>query len=337
MAPPPGAKIKIVRHNAPQIVDLHTQLITMTDGRDVSQLPGFTSLGFMKLIAETGTDLSLWRTVKHFTSWAGLAPGSNQSGKKRKRTRRKKTVAGQIFREAVLSLAKSKYLALGAAYRRLKARKGAAIAATAIARKLAELYYRLMTLGLDYVEKGAEAYEAKYKEQTLSYLKKKAATLGFSLTPSNPIIQSSSLVAKRREPMRLKRSRRISNLAAGRRGSSRRNRGAETTMPRVFNFKFFCIAARRIPSRCVTFIPLPSTRPGQLHLARQIPRRHRAARADTLSRAGGGDSGTLRREERHPEYAHRLGQIARRLGAAFQEPRAGRPLGLHLPHQGARE
>jgi transposase len=186
VTPAPGAQIKIVRHNAPQIADLHTQLITMTDGRDVSQLPGFTSLGFMKIIAETGTNLSLWRTVKDFTSWLGLAPGSNQSGKKRKRTRRKKTVAGQIFREAVPSLAKSKHLALGAAYRRLKARKGPAIAATAIARKLAELYYRLMTKGLDYVEKGTQAYEAKYKEQTLNYLKKQAAKFGFTLTEETP-------------------------------------------------------------------------------------------------------------------------------------------------------
>ena len=156
----------------------------MTDGRDATRLPGFTALGFMKLLGETGTDLSRWPTFKHFTSWARLAPGSNQSGKKRKRTRRGKTVVGQIFREAVLSLAKSKYVALGAVYRRIKARRGPAVAVTAIARKLAELYYKLMTKGLDYVEQGIETYETQYKEQTLRYLKKTAGKLGFSLTPS---------------------------------------------------------------------------------------------------------------------------------------------------------
>ena len=180
----PKVKVKPIRHNAPQIDGLHKLLITMTDGRDVTRLPGFTALGFMKLLGETGTDLSRWPTFKHFTSWARLAPGSNQSGKKRKRTRRGKTVVGQIFREAVLSLARSKYVALGAVYRRIKARRGPAVAVTAIARKLAELYYKLMTKGLDYVEKGIETYETQYKEQTLRYLKKTAGKLGFSLTPA---------------------------------------------------------------------------------------------------------------------------------------------------------
>jgi hypothetical protein len=184
--PDPDAKVKPIRHNAPKIANLHGLLITMTGGRDATLLPGFTALGFMKLLGETGTDFSGWPTHKHFTSWARLAPGSNQSGKKRKRTRRGKTVVGQIFREAVMSLAKSKHLALGAAYRRIKAHRGAAIAATAIARKLAELYYRLMTKGLDYVEQGIQTYEARHKEQTLRYLKKTAGKLGFSLTPATP-------------------------------------------------------------------------------------------------------------------------------------------------------
>lgn len=128
--PETGRKIKVVRHNAPQIENLHEQLVSVADGRDATKLPGISPLGFMKLLGEIGTNLSSWKSEKHFTSWLGLAPGSNQSGKRRKRTPRKKTVAGQIFREAVLSIAKSKYLALGAAYRRLKARKGAPIAIT---------------------------------------------------------------------------------------------------------------------------------------------------------------------------------------------------------------
>lgn len=182
--PEAGRRIKKVRHNAPEVDDLHGKLITMTGGRDATKLPGISPLGFMKLLGETGPDLSAWPTAKHFTSWAGLAPGSNQSGKRKKRVRRKKTVVGQIFREAVMSLAKSKYLALGATYRKLRARKGPAIAATAIARKLAVLYYQLMTKGLDYVEEGIERYEQRYRQQTLRYLEKTAEAFGFNLTPN---------------------------------------------------------------------------------------------------------------------------------------------------------
>ena len=183
-SPEPGRKIKKVRHNAPAIKELHQQLITMTGGRDATKLPGISPLGFMKLVGETGTDLSKWKTVKHFTSWAGLAPSSETSWKKRRRGPRKKTVVGQIFREAVLSIAKSKHLALGAMYRRLRHRKGAPIASKAIARKLAELYYTLMTKGLDYVEEGIKRYEEKYREQTLRFLKKTAASFGFTLSPT---------------------------------------------------------------------------------------------------------------------------------------------------------
>lgn len=185
--PEAGRKIKTVRHNAPVITDLHRHLITMTGGRDATKLPGISPLGFMKLLGETGPDLSAWRSAKHFTSWAGLAPGSNQSGRRRKRVRRKKTTVGQIFREAVLSIAKSKHLALGAAYRRLRSRRGAPIAVTAIARRLAVLYYHLLTKGLDYVEEGIRRYEERYRQQTLRHLQKTAATFGFVLTQSPEI------------------------------------------------------------------------------------------------------------------------------------------------------
>jgi transposase len=188
LTPKAGQKIKQARHNVPVIDNLHGHLITMTGGRDVTALPGFTSTGFMKLLGETGPDLSAWPTHKHFTSWAGAAPGRNQSGRRNKRVPRKKTVIGQIFREAALSIAKSKHLALGAFYRRLRATRGAPIAIMAVARKLAELYYKLLTKGLDYVEEGIKRYEEKYQKQTLDYLKKKAAALGFTLTP-NPQIQ----------------------------------------------------------------------------------------------------------------------------------------------------
>ena len=183
-APPPGQKVKVVRHNAPQIEGLHRLLITLSGGPDATQLPGISPLGFLKLLGEIGTDLSAWKSAKHFTSWLGLSPGSSQSGKRRKRVPRKKTVAGQIFREAGLSIARSKHLALGAAYRRLKAAKGSPIAIVAIARKLAVLYYHLFTKGLAYVEEGVRRYEERYRQQTLRYLEKKAKAFGFALTPT---------------------------------------------------------------------------------------------------------------------------------------------------------
>lgn len=183
VAPVDHRKIKKVRHNAPQIVGLHGHLHQLCLGRDASVLPGITPLGWLKLAAELGPDLSAWPSAKHFVSWLGLAPNRHQSGQRRRRVPRRHTRAGQIFREAALSIARSKHLALGGHYRRLRGRRGEAVAMVATARKLAELYYLAMTRGLDYVEQGLARYEQHCREQEQHRLRKFAARLGFTLVP----------------------------------------------------------------------------------------------------------------------------------------------------------
>jgi transposase len=181
----PGQKVKTVRHNAPQIANLHGQLLTLAEGRDATLLPGLSPLGWMKLTGEVGTDLSAFQDEKHFTAWAGLAPQRHQSGKSHRRRGRSKTKVGQIFREAAMSIAKSKHLALGGFYRRVKGRRGAAVAIVATARKLAALFYRAMTRGLDYVEQGLAQYEANCRQQSERHLQKLASRLGFTLQPKS--------------------------------------------------------------------------------------------------------------------------------------------------------
>lgn len=180
----PAQEVKgssVVRHNAPVIAGLHQKLVDLCGGCDAAVLPGISPLSFLKLVSELGTDLSRWKDEKHFTSWLGLAPGRHESGKSRKRVARRKTKAGQIFKECAMSLSRSKGLALGGFYRRLKGRTSAGVANTATARKLAQLYYRLMTKGLEYVEQGLEEYEKQYQQQALQRLKKMAQKMGISL------------------------------------------------------------------------------------------------------------------------------------------------------------
>ena len=64
---------------------------------------------------------------------------------------------------------------MGAKFRRLKRGLGAPRAITAMARQLAVLIYRALRFGNDYVDKGAEYYEQKFREQQLLSLKKQAA------------------------------------------------------------------------------------------------------------------------------------------------------------------
>ena len=84
------------------------------------------------------------------------------------------------FRNAARTLLRSQSY-LGAQYRRLRARLGAPKAITAMARKLASLFYRLLKHGQQYVDKGMEYYEARYREQQIRSLLKRAQKLGFQL------------------------------------------------------------------------------------------------------------------------------------------------------------
>ncbi len=176
---------KPIRHNAPTIDKLHTKLMILTEGKDPSHITGLTDKTLMELIAETGLDLErTWKTEKHFTSWLALAPSMHQSGKTNKKRKIKKhSRAGQIFREAAYSIANSKHSALSGFYRRIKAKRGAYVALKATARKIAVLYYNLMTKGFDFVEQGINVYQQHFKEQQLLRLQKQAKTFGLRLTP----------------------------------------------------------------------------------------------------------------------------------------------------------
>ena len=184
--PPNLTPPKPIRHNAPKIDKLHTKLMKMTGGNDPSQITGLTDKTLLELLAETGTDLEThWVTEKHFSSWAALSPTMHQSGKTNKRRKIKKNSrAGQIFREAALSISASRHSALSAFYKRMKAKKGFLYALKATARKIAVLYYRIMTKGLAFVEQGINLYQQKLKEQQLRLLHKKAKSLGLQLVPS---------------------------------------------------------------------------------------------------------------------------------------------------------
>lgn len=172
---------KPIRHNKPQIKDLH-ELLQGIHGANPTVLPGLTDYSFMRLTAELGNDIKQWPNIKCFVSWLGLAPGKNQSGKRNKRSKKRAvTRAGQIFKQAAQSLLISKQPGLGAFARRIKARRGAAVAIKATARKLAELYYRIFDQGMEYVETGVKMYEQRIKEQQIKFLTKKATELNLQL------------------------------------------------------------------------------------------------------------------------------------------------------------
>lgn len=153
---------KPIRHHALKVKNLGNNLLNIFKGKDATSISGITDYTWTQLLAETGNDLTKWKTEKHFTSWLGLSPGQSNSGKKRKNARKRgRPKAGQIFRLIAQGLINSKTTAIGAFGRRIRSRKGPGIAIKAMARKLAILYWRIMVKGTEYVEQGIQIYEEK--------------------------------------------------------------------------------------------------------------------------------------------------------------------------------
>lgn len=162
-------------------------LARICGGRDITQIPGLGVYLVLQLISEVGTDMGRWRTEKHFTSWLGLAGGCRQSGKRKAAVKVHRNRAGRMFCAAARALARTIDKALGGFYRRLRGRIGGLAANVALARKLAQLFYRLLRYGIDYVEKGLKDYEAKVLETETRLLRKLANKQGFILMPAPAI------------------------------------------------------------------------------------------------------------------------------------------------------
>lgn len=148
-------------------------------GVDITAIEGIGQQVALVLLSEVGADLSKFPTVKHWTSWLGLCPDNRISGGKilSCRTRRVINRLSDVLRMAATTLERSK-TAMGAYYRRMKAKLGAAEAVTAAAHKLARLLYGVLTQGDGYIRESLEKYERRYQSSKLQNLKKMAKSLG---------------------------------------------------------------------------------------------------------------------------------------------------------------
>jgi transposase len=160
---------------------LQTQLHRVC-GVDLTKIPGIKEQTAQIIISEVGLDMSPWNTEKQFSSFLGLCPNNLITGGKiiRRSTRKVYNRAADALRLCAQSLTHSKS-ALGAKYRRLRARLGAPKAIVAMAHHLARLVYRMLRYGQEYVEKGIHQYELKFRLQRIKWLKKEARSLNMQL------------------------------------------------------------------------------------------------------------------------------------------------------------
>lgn len=165
------------------VFDMHQELLKIT-GVDLTAIPGLNVQTISKIISEIGTDMSPWETSKQFAAWLGLCPGNKVSGGKRLsgKTAPCANKAAAAFRTGANAL-RSSDTALGAFFRRMNSRLGAAKAVTAGAHKLAVVLYNMLKTGNEYLESGSQYYEEHYRVRCVKSLEKRAEKLGFAIVP----------------------------------------------------------------------------------------------------------------------------------------------------------
>ena len=177
---PPAPRGSKRPRNAPAF-DARTQLHRLT-GVDLTRLDGIDAHSALKVVSEIGLDMSRWPTEKQVASWLSVSPGNKISGGKvlSSRSRRSANRVAAVLRVAAHALHHSRS-ALGAFYRRMRARLGAPKAITATAHKLACLIYNMLKHGTEYVDQGQHYYEQRYQQRALSNLSRRAHELGYNL------------------------------------------------------------------------------------------------------------------------------------------------------------
>ena len=158
-------------------------LIARTLGVDLTTIPGINAITAQTLWAELGSDLSAFKSGKHFASWLSLCPDNRVSGGKvlSAHTKPSANRAARALRMAAQGLHHARN-ELGDFYRRMRAKLGGAAALVATAHKLARIVYAVISTRRPYQAQLHTQAEQRRLARSLQQLRSKAKNLGFELT-----------------------------------------------------------------------------------------------------------------------------------------------------------
>jgi transposase len=153
--------------------------------QQAESMPGWGRRSAQDAIAETGVDMTRFRTGPHLASWAGRTPLDNQSGKRNRRAKSKKgnRYLAAVTGETAIAAGKTQTRE-GARYRRLARRRGKAKAQVALGNTQLKVYHKLLSNpGMRYQDLGPDYYERQHdvRRQVAHHVGKLGA-LGFDVT-----------------------------------------------------------------------------------------------------------------------------------------------------------
>ena len=153
--------------------------------QQAESMPGWGRRSAQDAIAETGVDMTRFRTGAHLSSWAGRTPLDNQSGTRTGRARHKKgnRYLAAITGETAIAAGKTQTRE-GARYRRIARRRGKPKAQVALGNTQLKVFHKLLSSpGTRYEDLGADYYERQRDvRRQIAHHVGKLGALGFEVT-----------------------------------------------------------------------------------------------------------------------------------------------------------
>lgn len=169
-----GLEARLFKHLAPHKAKVDLLL----------KVPGISLISAHIILAEIGVNMTAWPTEKHFSAWAGVAPGCNQTGGKSKRakTRKGNPYLCTILMECAGAAIKTKSCHLKAKYTKLSAQLGSKKKARmAIAHKLALIVYKIVGENIVYFEPKPKPQTERTKRKILQKSVRDLERLGYKV------------------------------------------------------------------------------------------------------------------------------------------------------------
>ena len=123
-------------------------------------IPGVQRRTAEVIVAEIGTEMSVFPTAGHLASWAGLCPGNDESAGRRRsgRTRKGSRWLSIALTEAAQANTRTKDTYLAAQYRRLKPRRGHKKAIGAVKHSIIVACWHMLTTGEIFRDLGGDYF-----------------------------------------------------------------------------------------------------------------------------------------------------------------------------------
>jgi transposase len=173
-------------------------------------IPGIDRITAWTVLAEVGTDMSVFGDARHLASWAAVCPGVRESGGKRMsgKTRKGNPYLRRALCQSAWAATHKKDSHVAALFRRIRARRGEQKAIMAVAHELLTIIFHVLRDDTVYQELGAAHYDQQNKPKVTRNLVQRLQRLGYYVTlqaietPSEaaPAIQSPEPPAVPAEP-----------------------------------------------------------------------------------------------------------------------------------------